>query len=137
MGESLAMAREPGLLNLSEDDCRVVAESTADCAAWTLPLIEARALDDTRSREAIEGLRAFARGEVHIGVAPLGVVRAGRQWCLPRRSRGDLGSESKSKGMRVASCQGAGESASSSRIGSVWVLSLKLIFVPGCRRHPA
>lgn len=109
MGESLAMAREPGLLNLSEDDCRVVAESTADCAAWTLPLIEARAFDDTRSREAIEGPRAFARGEVHFGVAPLGVVRAGRPWCLPRRSRGDLGSESKSKGMRVASCRDAGD----------------------------
>ena len=39
----------------------------ADCAEQTLWLFEARAPDDTRPRDAIHGLRAFARGEMRIG----------------------------------------------------------------------
>jgi hypothetical protein len=54
-------------LTLTEDDRRVLAEWAADCAERTLPLFEAQAPDDQRPREAITGLRAFARGELRIG----------------------------------------------------------------------
>ena len=61
------MGREPGALTLSEDDRRVLAVWAADCAERTLPLFEAQAPGDTRPREAIDGGRAFARGELRIG----------------------------------------------------------------------
>lgn len=61
------MGREPGALTLSEDDRRVLAVWAADCAERTLPLFEAHAPGDTRPREAIDGGRAFARGEMRIG----------------------------------------------------------------------
>ena len=67
MGESLGMKREPGALTLSEDDRRVVAVWAADCAERTLSLFETQAPSDTRPRDAIEGVRAFARGEMRIG----------------------------------------------------------------------
>ena len=59
--------RQPGALTLSEDDRRVLAVWAADCAERTLSLFEARAPGDTRPRDAIDGLRAFARGEMRIG----------------------------------------------------------------------
>jgi hypothetical protein len=61
--------RQPGRLTLSEDDRRVLAPWAADCAARTLRLFEAQAPGDTRPREAIDGVRAFARGELRIGPA--------------------------------------------------------------------
>jgi hypothetical protein len=61
------MGRRPGALTLSEDDRRVLAVWAAECAGRTLPLFEARAPNDTRPRDAIDGLRAFARGEMRIG----------------------------------------------------------------------
>lgn len=61
------MDRQPGALTLSEDDRRVLAAWAADCAERTLPLFEAQAPSDTRPREAIHGVRAFARGELRIG----------------------------------------------------------------------
>jgi hypothetical protein len=61
------MERQPGALTLSEDDRRVLAVWTADCAERTLSLFEAQAPRDTRPRDAINGLRAFARGEMSIG----------------------------------------------------------------------
>jgi len=61
------MERQPGALTLSEDDRRVVAVWAADCAERTLSLFEALAPSDTRPRDAIDGLRAFARGEMRIG----------------------------------------------------------------------
>lgn len=61
------MTRPPGALTLSEDDRRVLAVWAADCAERILPLFEARAPDDPRPREAIDGLRAFARGELRVG----------------------------------------------------------------------
>lgn len=57
----------PGALTLSEDDRRVLAPWAADCAERALPIFEAQAPTDTRPREAIEGARAFARGELRIG----------------------------------------------------------------------
>jgi hypothetical protein len=61
------MERQPGALTLSEDDRRVLAAWAADCAERTLSLFEAQAPSDTRPRDAIDGLRAFARGELRIG----------------------------------------------------------------------
>jgi hypothetical protein len=45
----------------------VLAPWAADCAERVLPLFEARAPTDTRPRAAIDGLRAFAGGELRIG----------------------------------------------------------------------
>jgi hypothetical protein len=61
------MERQPGSLTLSEDDRRVLAAWAADCAERTRSLFEAQAPSDTRPRDAIDGLRAFARGEMRIG----------------------------------------------------------------------
>lgn len=63
------MQRQPGALTLSEDDRRVLADWAADCAERVLPLFERQAPSDTRPRDAIEGVRAFARGELRIGPA--------------------------------------------------------------------
>jgi len=56
------MDREPGRMTLSDEDRRLVGLWAADCAERVLPLFEAKAPSDTRPREAIEGIRAFARG---------------------------------------------------------------------------
>jgi hypothetical protein len=61
------MGRRPGALTLSEDDRRVLAVWAADCAERTLSLFEAQAPNDTRPRDAIDGLRAFAGGDMRIG----------------------------------------------------------------------
>lgn len=61
------MNRQAGPLTLSEGDRRVLALWAADCAERTLPLFERQAPTDTRPREAIDGLRAFAAGEMRIG----------------------------------------------------------------------
>jgi hypothetical protein len=45
----------------------VVAPWAAECAERTLRLFELQAPTDTRPRDAIDGLRAFARGEMRIG----------------------------------------------------------------------
>jgi hypothetical protein len=63
----LRMERQPGALTLSEGDRRVLAAWAADCAERRLSLFEAQAPSDTRPRDAIDGLRAFARGEMRIG----------------------------------------------------------------------
>ena len=49
-------------MTLTEEDLRLVGLWAADCAERALPLFEAKAPTDTRPREAIEGIRAFARG---------------------------------------------------------------------------
>lgn len=61
------MADQPGALTLSEEDRRVLAVWAADCAERVLPLFESRAPHDRRPRDAIDGVRAFARGELRIG----------------------------------------------------------------------
>lgn len=63
------MTKPPGPLTLPEDDRRVVAAWSASCAERTLPLFERLAPDDIRVREAIDGARAFARGELRVGPA--------------------------------------------------------------------
>jgi hypothetical protein len=67
MGESLRMHRTPGALTLSENDRRLLAVWAADCAERTLSLFEDRAPMDARPRDAIDGLRAFSRGDMRIG----------------------------------------------------------------------
>ncbi len=62
------MQRPPGALTLTEADRRVLAVWAADCAERVLRLFESQAAGDTRPRDAIDGLRAFARGELRIGV---------------------------------------------------------------------
>ena len=47
----------------------MLAPWAAGCAERTLPLFEAEAPHDPRPRAAIEGARAFARGELRIGPA--------------------------------------------------------------------
>lgn len=54
---------------LSEADRRVVAVWAADCAERVLGVFEAEAPGDSRPRDAIARLRAFARGELGVGEA--------------------------------------------------------------------
>lgn len=58
----ITMDRESEPLTLSEDDRRVIGLWASDCAERVLPLFESVAPDDTRPREAIEAIRAYARG---------------------------------------------------------------------------
>jgi hypothetical protein len=51
---------------LSETDRRLVAVWAADSAERVLGLFEAEAPGDSRPRDAIAGLRAFARGELRV-----------------------------------------------------------------------
>lgn len=64
---NMSVKHSPGPLTLSEEERRVVALWAADCAERVLPIFEVAAPNDTRPREAIEGARAFARGEMRIG----------------------------------------------------------------------
>ena len=57
------MDHEPGSMTLSDEERRLLGLWAADCAERALPLFEAKTPSDTRPREAIEGIRAFARGE--------------------------------------------------------------------------
>jgi len=52
---------------VSEEDRRLIGPWAADCAERVPPLLEAKAPSDTRPREAIEGIRAFARGGKRTG----------------------------------------------------------------------
>jgi len=70
------MACPPAALTLSERDRRVLAVWVSDCAERTLPLFEVPAPGDARPREAVDGLRAFARGELRIGEVRAFAVRA-------------------------------------------------------------
>jgi hypothetical protein len=53
---------ESAKIPLSLEELRVIGLWAADCAERALPLFEAKAPADTRPREAIEGIREFARG---------------------------------------------------------------------------
>ena len=61
------MDHEPGRMTLSDEDRGGVGLWAADCAERALPLFETKAPSDARPREAIEGIRAFARGELRKG----------------------------------------------------------------------
>lgn len=53
---------KPDPISLSLDDRRLLGSWAADCATRVLKLFEIKAPSDTRPREAIEGIRIFARG---------------------------------------------------------------------------
>jgi hypothetical protein len=59
----------PGRLTLTEEDRRILAPWAADCAERVLSIFEAEAPTDSRPRAAIDGLRAFGRGELKVGPA--------------------------------------------------------------------
>ena len=59
---------------LSEADRRIVAVWAADCAERVLGLFEAEAPGDSRPRDAIARLRAFARGELGVAERPDAVL---------------------------------------------------------------
>src|SRR5579859_572556 len=84
-------------LTLSETDRRLVAVWAADCAERVLGLFEAEAPGDSRPRDAIAGLRAFARGE--LGVA--GEIR--------RRFVGGAAAHEVSAPAAVAAARAAGQ----------------------------
>jgi hypothetical protein len=60
--DRLDAEQKPGQISLSLEDRRLLGSWTADCAERVLALFEAKAPADTRPRDAIEGIRTFARG---------------------------------------------------------------------------
>ncbi|MCX4625845.1 putative immunity protein [Streptomyces sp. NBC_01443] len=54
-------------VTISEEDRRSLGRWAADCAERVLPLFEAKAPSDTRPREAVEGIRSYAREELRKG----------------------------------------------------------------------
>jgi hypothetical protein len=90
---------------LSEADRRVVAVWAADCAERVLGLFEAEAPGDSRPRDAIARLRAFARGE-------LGVAEARRRFVAHAAAR-DVRSPA-----AAAAARAAGQAASIPHMGA-------------------
>lgn len=50
-------------MKLTVDELRIVGAWAADCAERVLPIFEMKAPSDVRPREAISGIREFARGD--------------------------------------------------------------------------
>jgi hypothetical protein len=90
---------------LSEADRRIVAVWAADCAERGLRLFEAEAPGDSRPRDAIARLRAFARGE-------LGVAEARRRFVAHSAAR------EVSVPAAVAAARAAGQAASVPHMGA-------------------
>jgi hypothetical protein len=90
---------------LSEADRRVVALWAADCAERVLGLFEAEAPGDSRPRDAIARLRAFADGE-------LGVAEARRRFVAHAAAR------EVSAPAAVAAARAAGQAASVPHMGA-------------------
>jgi hypothetical protein len=100
------MEHQPGALTLSEGDRRLLADWAADCADRTLPLFEARVPRDPRPRAAVDGLRAFARGERRIGELRTLSVRA-------HEAARDTGNPA-----AVAAARAAGHAAGTAHMGA-------------------
>jgi hypothetical protein len=80
------MNHEPISMTLSDEERRLLALWAADCAERVLPLFEAKAPSDTRPREAIEGIRAFACGgkrTAHLRSLAWAAYAAAREVCDP------------------------------------------------------
>ena len=90
---------------LSEADRRIVAAWAADCAERVLGLFEAQAPGDSRPRDAIGRMRAFARGELGVGETRRGFVAhaAAREVSAPAA---------------VAAARAAGQAASIPHMGA-------------------
>jgi len=90
---------------LSQADRRIVAVWAADCAERVLGLFEAEAPGDSRPRDALGRLRAFARGE-------LGVAEARRRFVAHAAAR------EVSAPAAVAAARAAGQAASVPHMGA-------------------
>ena len=90
---------------LTEPDRRIVAVWAADCAERVLGLFEAEAPGDTRPRDAIARVRAFARGD-------LGVAEARRRFVAHAAAR------EVSAPTAVAAARAAGQAASIPHMGA-------------------
>lgn len=90
---------------LSEADRRIVAVWAAECAERVLELFEAEAPGDSRPRDAIARLRAFARGE-------LGVAEARRRFVAHAAAR------EVSAPAAAAAARAAGQAASIPHMGA-------------------
>ena len=90
---------------LSEADRRIVAAWAAGCAERVLGLFEAEAPGDSRPRDAIARLRAFARGE-------LGVAEARRRFVAHPAAR------EVSAPAAAAAARAAGQAASIPHMGA-------------------
>ena len=102
---STERARSPQ--TLSEGDRRIVAVWAADCAERVLGLFEAEAPGDARPREAIAGLRAFARGELRVWPTR---NLAGHAHAAAREIAG--------KPAAVAAARSAGQAAATAHMGA-------------------
>lgn len=92
---------------LSEAERRVVSVWAADCAERVLGLFEAEAPGDSRLRQAITGLRAFARGELRVWPAH---TLAGHAHAAAR--------EINTKPAAVAAARAAGQAAATAHMGA-------------------
>jgi hypothetical protein len=92
---------------LSQAERRVVSVWAADCAGRVLGLFEAEAPGDARPREAIAGLRAFARGELRVWPAR---SLAGHAHAAAR--------EIAAKPAAVAAARAAGQAAATAHMGA-------------------
>jgi len=73
--------RSAAAVELSERELRILGAWAADCAERTLPIFEAAAPGDTRPRDAIAGIRAFARGgkrDAKLRAVAWGALKAAR-----------------------------------------------------------
>lgn len=98
-------ARSPQ--TLSEADRRIVAVWAAACAERVLVLFETEAPGDMRPREAIAGLRAFARGELRVWPTRR---LAGEAHAAAREIAG--------KPAAVAAARAAGQAAATAHMGA-------------------
>ncbi|WP_432563983.1 putative immunity protein [Kineococcus sp. SYSU DK003] len=111
----LPKVRDPRLITirrggeLSDEDHRLLALWAAECAEHVLYLFEDEQLSDTRPREAIEAVRAWADGDVRMmdarargghamgaarplwGAARHAAYAAGQAACVPHVPEHDLG----------------------------------------------
>jgi hypothetical protein len=90
---------------LTDGERRIVAVWAADCAERVLPLFEAEAPGDSRPRDAIKRLRAFASGE-------LGVAEARRRFVAHAAAR------EVSAPAAAAAARAAGQAASIPHMGA-------------------
>jgi hypothetical protein len=69
-------------MKLTDAELRAIARWTAACAARVLPVFETIAPADARPREALDAIRAFARGgkrTAHLRTAALAALAAARE----------------------------------------------------------
>jgi hypothetical protein len=106
----LQVAAHPGRhrspQTLGEADRRIVAAWAADCAERVLGVFEAEAPGDSRPREAIVRLRAFARGELGIAAE------------IRRRFRNGAAAREVSAPAAVAAARAAGQAAAVPHMGA-------------------